>query len=137
MTSTRGGRVQGQRNRRTAEIMALAEDGQNPVAHCLAVMRDEAHAPDLRLQAARIAAPYCHPKPAPERFVSLELPETPSDGSADLLAIHAAILRAVAAGNVSLEEAGQLSAIVQAHARIIETASLEARITALEQDKRQ
>jgi hypothetical protein len=133
----RGGRVAGQRNRRTAALMELAEEGESPVSHCLRVMRDDTQPPDLRLQAARICAPFVHPKPVPERFVTFELPEQPSDGSADLLAIHAAILRAVAAGSVSLEEALQLSAIVQSHARIVETTDLEARIAALEQEKRQ
>lgn len=136
MTGTRGGRVAGQRNRRTAALMAMAEDGESPVSHCLRVMRDDSQPSDLRLQAARICAPFVHPKPVPERFVSLEMPQMPGDGSIDLLSVHAAILRAVAAGSVSLEEAGQLSAIVHSHARIAETAALEARIAALEQEKR-
>lgn len=40
---------------------------ETPLDYMLAVMRDEASAPDVRLQAAIAAAPYCH-----HRLISIE-----------------------------------------------------------------
>lgn len=127
----RGGRVAGQRNKRTVAMMQLAAEGETPVAHALRVMRDETQSPDLRLQAARIAAPYLHPRPNPERFAKVDLPEA-LDRPSDILVMHASLLNTVAAGALSLEAGQQLSAIITAHLRLAEFVDLEARIATLE-----
>jgi hypothetical protein len=60
------GRLKGSRNRVTAETLALIEDGESPCVLCLRIMRDETQDPAVRLNAARIAAPYLHSRPVPK-----------------------------------------------------------------------
>jgi hypothetical protein len=118
------GRRLGSRNKLTAETLALVEDGKTPVAFALGIMNDDTKTHELRLHAARIAAPYLHSKPQPEgRIVSFELPEeigTP----AVLTKIHADILRSVASGEMSLDEGRDVSTLLDVHRRTIETAEL-------------
>ena len=64
----RGGRPPGSKNRKTllkqASLAAAAADPNiSPKDFLLAVMRDPSAPVELRLQAARIAAPLCHAKP--------------------------------------------------------------------------
>jgi hypothetical protein len=61
-----GGRKAGTRNRRTQALLELAEAGETPCAYGLRVMRDESMDPTLRMQAAKLVAPFLHPKPQPE-----------------------------------------------------------------------
>lgn len=134
--SKRGGRAPGQRNRRTEALMALAQDGESPAALCLRISRDGEQPLDVRMQAAKIAAPYVHSKPQPEpRIVSFDMPEAFS-GAASLLTVHAALLRATAVGELALDDAKDLSAMLETHRRIVETVELEERITALEKAAR-
>jgi hypothetical protein len=96
-------------------------------------MRDETQALDLRIHAAKMAAPYLHPRPQPEpRVVAFDLPEQLAT-SADLMAAHTLLLKAAASGEVSLDEAKDVSAMLDAHRKVIETANLEERIAKLEQ----
>jgi hypothetical protein len=126
------GRPAGSRNRLTLETLALAGDGETPVAYLLGIMRDPEKPQDVRLQAAKFAAPYIHPRPQPEpRFVSFELPE--DVGSPEGLSkIHLNVLRSVAEGGISLEEAKEVSSILENQRRIIETTELAARLAKLE-----
>ena len=95
-------------------------------------MNDETKTQELRLNAARIAAPYLHSKPQPEgRMVSLTLPEE-IETPAALTKIHADILRAVATGEISLDEGRDVSMLLDSQRRAIETAELEERISKLE-----
>ena len=58
-----GGRLKGMPNKATLKReKAIAETGLTPLDYMLAVLRNEDNAPDLRLDAAKSAAPYCHPK---------------------------------------------------------------------------
>ena len=61
-----GGRRQGTPNKRTlerqAEMDELLAAGDSPLAYMLGVMRDGRADPAMRLEAARTAAPYCHPR---------------------------------------------------------------------------
>ena len=65
----RGGRPPGSKNRKTlltkqaALGVAAADPDISPKDFLLAVMRDPGAPVQLRLQAARIAAPLVHPKP--------------------------------------------------------------------------
>ncbi len=129
------GRRPGSRNRLTLATMELMEEGETPCAFALRIMRDNTKSDDFRLQAARIAAPYLHPRPQIEpRLVTFDLPEQ-IQTSADLMAAHAALLRGIAAGELSLDEAKEISAILDAHRKVIETAGLEERISKLEQSQ--
>lgn len=134
--SKRGGRAPGQRNKRTEALMALAQDGETPCGYALRIMRDEEQPPEIRMHAARLAAPFVHPKPQPEpRIVAFDMPEE-FDGAASLLAVHASLLRATAAGELALEDAKDISAMLESHRRLVETVELEERITALEKGAR-
>lgn len=135
MDGKRGGRVPGTRNRRTEALLALSEEGETPCAFALRIMRDDGQPADLRMQAAKLAAPYIHPRPQPEpRLVAFDLPE--HIGGADgLLAIHEALLRATAKGNVALEDAKDISSMLETHRRLVETVDLEQRITRLENEQ--
>lgn len=135
-TNSRGGRIPGARNKRTQALMALAEEGETPCAFAIRIMRDDSQPPDLRMHAARLAAPFVHPKPQPEpRIVSFDMPEA-FDGTASLLRVHEALLRATAAGELALEDAKDLSAMLETHRRLVETVELEERITNLERAAR-
>ena len=47
-------------------LLELAEEGQTPCGFALRIMRDQDKPDDLRMHAARLAAPFIHPKPQPE-----------------------------------------------------------------------
>jgi hypothetical protein len=134
--NTSKGRVPGARNKRTVALMALAEDGETPGAFALRVMRDKTKTDELRMHAARLAAPLVHPKPQPEpRYLTLDLPEEFGDAES-LKNVHATLLRSIASGETSLEEAKELSAILEAHRRLVETVDLEERIARLEKEQK-
>jgi hypothetical protein len=133
MTGNTGkGRPPGSRNKLTLETLALVEDGKTPVAFALEIMNDESKTQEMRLNAARIAAPYLHSKPQPEgRIIRFELPEDIGTPAA-LSKIHADILRSVACGEISLDEGKDVAMLIESHRRTIETVELEERISKLE-----
>ena len=58
-----GGRQKGTPNKATAARAAeIAAAGLTPLDFMLKVMRDENELPDVRLDAAKAAAPYVHPR---------------------------------------------------------------------------
>jgi hypothetical protein len=61
-----GGRRKGVQNKRTLERRAdmdeLLAAGISPLEYMLRMVRDERADPAMRLEAARTAAPYCHPR---------------------------------------------------------------------------
>ena len=62
-TPKTGGRKAGTRNKRTAELIKAVEAaGITPLDYLLSVLRDEEKPENIRLQAARDAAPYVHQK---------------------------------------------------------------------------
>jgi len=81
----------------------------------------------LRLCLDRLAPPR---KDAP---VSFDLP--PITTAADTVAASSALLDAVAAGEVTPDEAGRVMALLTAHKSLVEAGDLEARIAALEAKK--
>ena len=126
------GRKPGTPNRRSVEVLegAMAE-GQTPVEYMLAILRDDTSDAADRRWAAEKAAPYIHPRPAPlQRNITLDLPDL--DKASDLSAATLAIVKATANGQISPAEAQQLSSIVEAHRRAIETSELANRIEQLE-----
>lgn len=132
MESKRGGRTQGTRNKRTEALLALAECGETPCAFALRIMRDDGQSPDVRMYAAKLAAPYIHPRPQPEpRIVAFDLPEQ-IDGTKGLLAAHEAVLRSTSTGDIALEDARDISSMLENQRRLVETIDLEQRIARLE-----
>lgn len=59
------GRKKNGANKLTQEAAEKAADGLSPLDYLLAVLRDETNEMGVRLDAAKAAAPYCHPKRAP------------------------------------------------------------------------
>lgn len=127
------GREVGSRNKRNLALMLLAEGGETPCAFALRIMRDEGVPPQQRLDAARLAAPYIHSKPQPEtRTATFAVPEK-IETAEDLLAVHATLLKVTASGELGLEDARDISAVLETHRKLVETADLEQRITKLEE----
>lgn len=64
-----GGRAKGTPNKATAaQREAIAASGLTPLDFMLGVMRDERNALDVRMDAAKSAAPYCHSKLSAVQF---------------------------------------------------------------------
>lgn len=59
------GRKKNGANRLTQEAAAKAADGLSPLDYLLDVLRDEKNELGVRVDAAKAAAPYCHPRRAP------------------------------------------------------------------------
>jgi hypothetical protein len=58
-----GGRAKGTGNKATAaKAKAIEESGLTPLQYMINVMRKESGDPNIRLDAAKAAAPYVHPK---------------------------------------------------------------------------
>lgn len=121
------GRPRGARNRTTIAVEALM-DGQAEALTNAAI--EKALAGDvtaLRLCLERIAPAR---KDAPITF-AMPAVETAKDA----MAASAAVLDAVATGEITPSEAGAVMALLAAHKTIVETADLERRIAELEQRK--
>lgn len=100
------------------------EEGADAIARKVADRAKEGDISDARLVIERLVPV------AKERPIFLALQET---GSAEGIAqAQAAILQAVAAGDLLPGEAATLAGIVEARRKAIETQELEARITVLE-----
>ena len=118
------GKPAGARHRVTLAVEALLE-GQHAALTQKAI--------DLALSGDGPALRLCLDRIAPARKdspVSFALP--PIKSAEDALAASAAVLAAVAAGDVTPDEAGRVMALLIAHKALIETGDLERRIEALE-----
>ena len=118
------GKPLGARNRATMAVLKLMESGAKEITE--AVVKA---AKDGDMTAARFILDRLAP-PARERPLSLKLPSTTD--AAGVAEAQAAILQAVAVGDLMPGEATALAGIVEARRKAIETAELEARIAALE-----
>lgn len=83
------GRQRGSPNRRTqAQVEAVLATGISPLDYLLAVMRDETRLTKTRMDAARAAAPYVHPRLSAIQIDLDTLPRTAEEMSdAELWAI--------------------------------------------------
>lgn len=93
--------------------------------------------PRIALKAAELLLDraYGKPPPASEGIALADTGDTTTpDG---LLKLHAAMLQAVANGNIALAEARDFSGLLETHRRLMETVDLEARLSRLEKDKGQ
>ena len=118
------GRPKGARH---TALLALDAIGEAAAADVLRRVVEDAKGGDLR--AAEILLRRLWPE-RKGRPISLDLPvlETPED----LVKAMAAIVQAVASGDVTPEEGAAVAAIVETHRRAIETDELERRLAALE-----
>lgn len=119
-----GGRTPGSRNKTTLAIEALL-DGEHEALTRAAIKKAlEGDTTALRLCLDRLAPPR---KDSP---VSFELP--PVRSIEDAVEASSALLTAVAAGEVTPDEAGRVMALLSSHKTLVESGELEARLTALE-----
>jgi hypothetical protein len=121
-----GGRPPGARNKATL-IAELLLQGEAEAMTRLAIERAKAgDMAALRMVLDRLVSPCRH------RTVALELP--PLASARDAASALAAITAAVAAGELTPAEAGDLSRLVDGFARVLETTVLEERVARLERD---
>lgn len=119
-----GGNKKGSRHKVTRAVEALLE-GQHEALTQRAIDKAlEGDGVALRLCLDRIAPPR---KDAP---ISFQLP--PIKTAADTVSASASLLDAVAAGEVTPDEAGRVMALLTAHKTLVEAGDLDARIAALE-----
>ena len=125
------GRPKGARNKRTRELLGIIGDGQSPVEFGLSIMRDDTKGLADRLHAARIVAPYVHPRPAPAgEMVTFELPEAAT--LQNVTVAVAAILKQVSQGKMSVTTGRDLVSMIDVQRKSIELVEIERRIEALE-----
>jgi hypothetical protein len=118
------GRPAGSRNKVTVAIETLmGQYGQQVAARIIK------RACDGDVAAARIILDRIAP-PRRGRPVRLNLPEI--DSAESLMDAHAALLRDVAAGKLTPEEAEPVSAMLGAHLKTIETVEIDRRLSDLE-----
>ncbi|AMD88845.1 DUF5681 domain-containing protein [Desulfovibrio fairfieldensis] len=119
------GRIPGSRNKATLAAQALL-DGE--------VENLTRKAVELALGGDTTALRLCLERILPARkeaaLIPINLPQV--EGAADLPQLTAAILDSVAAGRITPGEGQALAALANAHAKTLEIAELEQRITALE-----
>lgn len=121
------GKPAGARNKATVMVQSIMERGAQEIAEAVVGLAKEGD-----LSAARLVLERLLP-PAKERPIALTLPDT---GSAEGIAqAQAAILQAVAAGDLLPGEGTALAGIVEARRKAVETHELEQRISALEGKK--
>ena len=121
------GRPKGARHKTTLAVEALLEGEHEALTRKAIDKALEGDTTALRLCLDRIAPAR---KDAP---VSFDLP--PIEKAEDAIAASSALLAAVAAGNVTPDEAGRVMSLLTAHKGIVETYDLERRITELEAKK--
>lgn len=121
------GRPKGARHRVTRAIEELLEGQHEALTQKAIGAALGGDMTALRLCLDRIAPAR---KDAP---ISVSLPSVRS--AADAVDASAALLAAVAAGEVTPDEAGRVMALLTAHRAIVETGDLELRITKLENEK--
>ena len=119
-----GGKPAGARHKVTRAIEALLDNEHEALTRKAIEKALEGDMVALRLCLDRLAPPR---KDAP---VSIGLPAVRS--AADAVEASAAVLAAVAAGEITPDEAGRVMALLTAHKAIVEAGDHEARIAALE-----
>ena len=119
------GRVAGSRNRATLAIEALLEGEGEALTRKAIELAKAGDMAALRLCLDRLAPPR---KDSP---VAFDLPEMKTLN--DAVPAMGALVKAVGQGDLTPTEAGELTKMVQAFAKIIETAELEERVRILEE----
>lgn len=118
------GRPRGARNKATLAVEALLEGEAEALGRKAIELAMKGDTTALRLCLERIAPPR------KGRPVALDLPEIIT--TADLTAAQAAVVAAMAAGDLTTDEAADVAKVLEAVGASIERRDLEARIAALE-----
>jgi hypothetical protein len=119
-----GGSRKGSRHKTTLAVEALLDGEAEGLTRKAIELALDGDGPALRLCLDRIAPPR---KDAP---IAFSLP--PIDTAEAALKASSALLAALAAGEVTPYEAGQVMNLLASHRQLIETSDLEARVTKLE-----
>lgn len=122
--NSHGGRTPGSRNKTTLAVEALLDGEHEALTRAAIAKALEGDTTALRLCLDRIAPPR------KDNPVSFTLPAIAS--AADAVSASSALLAAVAAGEVTPDEAGRVMALLTSHKNLVETGDLETRIAALE-----
>ena len=123
-----GGRKHGARNKTTLAVEALLEGEHEALTRAAIKNALEGDTTALRLCLDRIA-PVRKDSP-----VTFDLPKI--ETAKDALKASAALLAAVAAGEVTPDEAGRVMALLTSHRALVETSDLANRIEALEEARK-
>jgi hypothetical protein len=121
------GKPRGARHKTTLAIEALLEGEAEGLTRAAIEKALEGDTTALRLCLDRIAPPR------KDNPVSFTLPAI--ETASDAVSASSALLAAVAAGEVTPDEAGRVMALLTAHKNLVETGDLETRISALEAKK--
>lgn len=118
------GRPKGSRNATTRLVEELLDGEAEEIARKAIELAKGGDGPALRMVLDRLVPPR---KDSP---ISFELPEIGS--LADAKAVSAAVLKAVAEGEITPSEGGSVMALLVSHKAIVEATDFEARLAALE-----
>ena len=122
------GRPKGARNKTTLAIEALLDGEAETLTRKAIELAKGGDLTALRMCMDRL----CPPRK--DRPVSFELPKLETTG--DAVTASAAIVQAVAAGDLTPSEAGELSRVVSAYASTLEAVDFDARLRKLEANKK-
>jgi hypothetical protein len=127
-----GGRAKGTPNRVTAEVRALAAEYGEAAMKELARLSTEAENETARIAAIRelLRRAYGDGNSVP---ISIDLPDT-STAQGVVKAI-AAVVKAVAAGNITPEAGRELASLIETQRRAIETNDISERLARLEAER--
>ncbi|MCJ2025163.1 DUF5681 domain-containing protein [Methylobacterium sp. J-067] len=118
------GKRAGTRNRASLAVEALLDGEAEALTRRAIEMALEGDGPAMRLCLERL----CPPRK--DRPVTFDLP--PIETAADLTKATAAIVRAVAAGEISPAEAQDVAGVLELHRRALDMSDLVTRVAALE-----
>src|SRR6056297_229472 len=122
------GRPKGARHKATQAALALLEGEAEALSRKAIEAALEGDTTALRLCLERIAPPR---KDAPVKF---DLP--PMQSAADAAKAAASVLEAVATGDLTPTEGAHIMALVETYRRTLETTEIDARVAALEGDRK-
>jgi hypothetical protein len=119
-----GGRPRGSLNKTTLATQALLDGEAEILTRKVVEMAKAGNPVALRLCLERLLPPR------KDRPINLTLPKV--EGAQDLPKAFWAVVKAVAQGEITPEEGQALKTMLEAYRKVLETADLEARLSALE-----
>jgi Family of unknown function (DUF5681) len=122
------GRPKGSRNKTTLAIEALLDGESEAITRTLLEKALEGDMTALRLCLERLLWP------TRDRPVAFDLP--PVESAADAISASSSVLAACAAGILSPGEAAQVMDLISTHVRMLAAGEIEARLSALEKERK-
>ena len=122
------GRPKGSRNKTTLAIEALFEGESEAITRKLLEMAKEGDMTAVRLCLERLLPPRR------DRLVAFDLPEI--ECAADAANASSAVVAACAEGDLTPSEAAQVIDLIARHVRVLEVVEIEARVSALEKERK-